>query len=46
MDEVSKKLDDLIAEVKELNQDLTNIIVLGYDVKSLDAHVKKFLDEK
>lgn len=46
MDEVSKKLDDLIAEVKELNQDLTNIIALGYDVKSLDAHVKKFLDEK
>ena len=41
--DINKRLDNLIQELKELDQDIGNIITLGCDVRQLDAHMKKLL---
>lgn len=41
MDETTKRIDELIAKLKEIDSDLSNVIVLGCDVKQLDSSLRK-----
>jgi hypothetical protein len=37
-----KRLDSLISQLKDLEQDINNVISLGSDIKQLDTYFKKF----
>ena len=41
----NKKLDCLISQLKELDQDLSNVLALGSDIKQLEIHFKKFIKQ-
>lgn len=38
-----KRLDAIINELKEIDEDLNNVIALGSEVKGIEGNLKKFL---
>lgn len=37
-----KRVEALLTKLKELENDLENVVALGSDIKALDVHLKKF----
>lgn len=40
---MDRRLESIINELKEIDEELANVVTLGSEVKSIEGHLRKFL---